>query len=368
VTEEARKAQEAGRRVAPSVDEFLLGHIRDSPGERFGPIVRSAVGTCHVSRATAAIRLARLVRLGEVVLLPNRTYMIPGVGVPVARPVVETRWFEESYRLGVDGSAELTLRQEFRVVSGRLEHVGLTFGTSPTRIDWWCSAGAKEVAPPPAGRSGASTRYRFDFDQPLTAGDPSWQRFEAAVVLPHTSRLWRSSPLTGANRAPTEDANWESLFMQTLSQSPRFEERFASGAWLRLQIRFPDGYPVEQSQFRVLYETETNWRDTPEEVRIAQLSTIPGSWGGFRQDGALLSLCLQDPELDRRYEIRWLLPSIEQGNRWLAAESRKLLSFTRPKGPRLAAQPRRARRPVRPSRQRGQQGLSSVELDRARSG
>jgi hypothetical protein len=294
---------------------FLLRYLDGNPGQRFGPLVRAIVARSGLSRATVAHHLAELVRLGDVARRADGTYVVARGGTPVGRPVLEVKWQERVYHLYPDGRAVEFLQQEFRVVWGRLEHLEFIFRTAPGSYVWWSSwrsrARSVAIAPrdPPSG-------LLFEFQEPLTPRDPSWQRFRLTLELPGFSQMSQLGVNRPVSNSPKESPLRESVFTATPSSMLWMQQRFATPSHLHLEVHFPQRYPLPDTKPLVRYETELRHSDSEELDRLTRLSSDPAGQNGFRRAGSAVSLSVPSPVLDRRYEIQWTLPAASPSARW----------------------------------------------------
>jgi hypothetical protein len=311
------------------IDSFLIQHIRDNPGTRFGAIVQAAQSSRRISRAAAAKHLSRLVRFGDVRLLPDHTYIIGESTASTSRATTEDRWLNQVVIIRPDGSARLVLEQEFRVVLGQLDHLEFVDPKAPRQFIWWCTA-AGHLTKLAAMR--APTRlptHNLGFTIPLTARNPAWQRVCQNLDLPHWYRMaYSPRPRSSTSRGRGEPEH-ESESITYLSQDRRLGHRLTSDAHLRLQVVLPEGYPVGPARFRVHFVTEPGVVDSAEEMRLAKLGDDESRQEGFRRAQGILTLSVPRPRLDRRYEIEWTLPTTTERSRWLTAESRRLSGLAR---------------------------------------
>jgi hypothetical protein len=311
------------------VEWFLVQHLRAHPGLSFGAIIQAASSECGVSRTTAARYLSQLVRFGEVTLLPNRRYFVGGVDAPVARPTVETRWYEEVYTLFPDGSAEQYTNQEFRIVSGRIEHLEVNYSRPPEQFEWWTDLPAKASRIPSSREPNRMYSVRLDLAQTLSAREPHWHRLRTNA---RQARWCRMAQGTWTERGAFEMpkvVTHGTASVQTPSQSRRFSERYSSKGQMRLQVGFPEGYPFGPARVHVRFETESSRTDAAEEARLKSLSEDPMRQEGFRRTASGVSLSVPDPQLDRVYEVEWQLPTVVQLDRWLVAQGKRMSALAR---------------------------------------
>jgi hypothetical protein len=305
------------------IESFLTRHLRANPGLGFGAIVRAASSECGISRTTAARYLALLVRYGEVSLSPDRRYYAQGADVPMARPVVESRWYGETYTIFPDGSAIQVMEQEFRVTAGRIEHLELSYPRAPREFDWWSTLAAKASRVPASRDPNRLYTVRLDLAQPLGARDPQWHRLRASAELPHWCRTAQGPLHSRGAFAKPEVVTNASAAVSTPSQSARFGERYTPDGRIRLEVNFPEGYPVGASRLHVRYELESQKIDPVEEKRLRALQEDPWRQEGFHRVGSKLILSVPSPILDRTYEIEWELPTVAAWNRWRESQGRR---------------------------------------------
>ncbi|MCI4323195.1 MAG: hypothetical protein L3K03_04135 [Thermoplasmata archaeon] len=300
------------------IESFLVRKVRAKPGLGFSAIVDAAQVTCHVSRATAARHLSRLVRFGDVTLLPDRTYVIGESATPGPRPTLELRWVESRTFIRADGTAWSSVDQEYRVASGTLHHFDF-FRPKPHRHILWWSTAPSHVSRIPAGPGhGLQGTHRVEFDPPLSSRNATWQRMHLAEEFPRRYRMMQG-PLgaSAESTAPGEGAQ-EADNLEVHSQRSNFAQRFSSDARLRLQVVLPTGYPIGAAESRIAFPTRPDRMDPAEQLRVDTLSQASRHFEGLRRSGSTLTLSVPRPRLDRRYEIRWTLPTAAGRDRWLA--------------------------------------------------
>jgi hypothetical protein len=302
-----------------TVEAFLVEYIRSHPGLRFGVIVQATQQACRSSRATTAKHLARLVRFGELVLLPDHTYVRGEPTSATARATLEYRSMNTTLIISASGSAQALLEPTFRVVAGELDHMEFQFPYSVRHPRWWRTMAGQEgrLPDPPPSRTNT---YRLDFGTPLTARRPVWQSICLSLVIPGAFRMSRPSSIATRKGAGRESATRETLDVPVSSQGRRFGRCFAPDARLRQQAIFPIGYPVGAARGRVLYLTEPDRRDTEEEARIEKLAENRGYLDGLHRVENMLSLSVPRPRLDRIYGVEWDLPTRPQFDHWRARE------------------------------------------------
>ncbi|MCI4323373.1 MAG: hypothetical protein L3K03_05060 [Thermoplasmata archaeon] len=305
------------------LDSFLKAYVAANSGRRLGDIVQAGQREYRVSRRTIARRLSRLVRFGEVTILPNHTYAETEATASATRALVELRWFDAIFVIQPDGGARVFHHEEFRVVSGQLDHVEFNQPRRPQQFIWWFSS-AGHASMIPAHRSLSNVMsHHVEFVTPLSARKPTWQRlsvnrsFSAGYRMAHTPRSGRRDP-RGWDEAATES---ESLQVQ--SQGRRFGQRLTSDAHLRMQVVLPERYPIGPVRCRVRFVTEPGRVDSAEETRLSKLQSDDARQDGLRRFGSTLTLSVPHPLVDRHYQIEWTLPTVAQRNRWLAARRRR---------------------------------------------
>jgi hypothetical protein len=307
---------------ADPVDTFLKEHVRAHPGLRLAAIVQACQRNFGVTRRTVARHLARLVRFGELTLLPEHTYVITEPAASTSRAVIELRWFDAAFIINPDGTARVFHNEEFRVVSGQLDHLEFNHPKPPRQFIWWCTSPGRATRIPARRSLSQVVSYHLQFVAPLTARDSAWQWlsvnriFSRGYSMAYTSRSAR--PADGGDA----DGAVESESVQIQSQGRRFGQRVSPDAHLRLQVMLPEGYPVGPVRSRVRFVTEPTRIDTSEETRLTKLRGDESSQDGFRRSGTAMVLSVPHPLLDRHYMIEWGLPTVAQQKRWLLAQRR----------------------------------------------
>jgi hypothetical protein len=331
----------ASNPLPTDTDSFLLQYIRSNPGVRFGALSRATQLACHVSRATATRRIARLVRFGEVTLLPDRTYVAGGSTTPPSRAVMEIHWTDDAVVIRPDGSSRDFVRREFRVVSGQLDHILINHPGPVRQFIYWSTTAGRMKWVPASRTPSRQGKHLFSFAAPLTARTTTWQRMSWTTEFPKLYRM-AYTPKSGAPRSGAEgETARESEAVEFETESRRFEHRFSPEAHLRLQIVFPEDYPIGPARCRVRFGTEPNRFDVIEERRLAKLSGDRWRLDGMRRSGTTLTLSVPQPLLDREYEIEWALPTTTERVRWLTAQRRRLDSLLVRSAPRRANRSRR---------------------------
>jgi hypothetical protein len=305
------------------IDSYLIDHIRANPGLRFGALVRAAYEARDVPRTTTARHLSRLVRWGELILGPERTYIVGEPNDPTARTVLEVRWYNVAVIIRPNGNARIVSEEELRVVAGRLDHIEFNHPKQPRQFLAWTTAGGRITYLPAFDAPSRLSMHRIDFQAPLTARRSTWHRVCVSVEWPAWYRMAR--PPTGRGLAARTDSAWEFQSIEVGSLGRRFERRFSPDAMLRLQVVLPDGYPVGKTRCRVRFQTETDRIDVSEERRLAQLSKDELREDGLRRFAQTFTLTVPMPVLDRHYTIEWTLPRSADRRRWLAAQRRKMM-------------------------------------------
>jgi hypothetical protein len=304
------------------IDSYLLGYIRTKPGLGFSGIVRSAQLECAVSRATAARHLSRLVRFGEVTLLPNRTYVLGETAGSGPRPTVEVRWAQSTELISADGTCWSVVEQEYRVISGTLDHFDFLRPKPHRHFVWWSTSPSHWVRIPQRRSQGHHGTHRVEFDPPLTSRNATWQRMSLTEEFPREYRMAQSAGASRRRPTSSREDSEESESLEVGAQRSNFGQRLARDARLRLQLVFPEGYPVGAVRCRVNHFTTPDRVDTEEQQRVEALGELPSHSDGLRHSGSTISLSIPRPKLDRRYEIRWGLPTPAQRTRWLAGQHR----------------------------------------------
>jgi hypothetical protein len=312
----------AGEPVDTStLERFLLSYVGANPGCAFGPLVLAAQRSCHVARATAARHLARLVRFGELTLLPDRTYRLGEPTSPPDRPVVEVRWFSGMISVDPDGSARITTQRELRVISGRLPLLEFLEPPGARRFVFWTDA-AGRLSRVPASRSRLRRpSYRFEPESPLTARRTAWHRFVVHGDFAGAYQMVRAAGRPARRSAGRDESTRQSEEVSVTSQTPLYAQRLSPDAQLRLHVALPERYPVGRAHCWVRFANDPRRFDEAEEARVAALGRDRSHSDGLRQYGSTLVLSVPRPHLDRLYEIGWTLPRPEERRRWLASAS-----------------------------------------------
>ncbi|MCI4336601.1 MAG: hypothetical protein L3K17_05325 [Thermoplasmata archaeon] len=300
------------------LDTFLTNYVGSKPGVRFGELTQAAQVACQVSRGTAARHLARLVRYGDLTLLPDRTYLVGGPSASDLRPVLEIRWFEGTVTVHPDGSARVAFHREFRVISGQLDFFTFFSPKPPRQFVWWCTAASHATRIPDIRSQSREFTYRIEFEPPLSSRNAKWQRMHIDVELPTWYRMSRAPSREPGNAMPPGDAGWEAESIEVEAQARSYAQRVAPDAHLRLQVVLPPGYPSGRLRGRVSFQNKPSRTDPVEEARLAALELDRRGQGGLRRAGDAFTLSIPRPRLDRRYELHWALPTALQRTRWLA--------------------------------------------------
>ena len=232
------------------------------------------------------------------------------------RALVEIRWYEVSVIIAPDGSARMISEEEWRVVSGQLEHVEFNHPKRPRQFIIWCTAPGRLSRLPASQGPNLLSVDRIDFLSPLTARHAEWVRTCVNVEWP----AWYSmaapdSVKTRQGAAAGRAREFQSI--DVLSHGRRFSRRLAANAILRLQVMFPAGYPVGRVRSRVVHQTETEHSDDVEGKRLNDLSRDESSQHGLRRFGRTMTLSVPKPLPDRHYLIEWDLPTAAQRRKWL---------------------------------------------------
>jgi hypothetical protein len=330
-------ASDASEAEKNPVDRSLSRYIRTNPGQRFRSIVRASEAECGVSRATVARHLAKLVRFGDVGILPNRTYFVTGQAKDVGRPTVEYGDFSSTILIRSDGSSYEEMRRKFRVVSGHLGHFELTNPVTPHYIEWFSSVPARSVSSNNSPSSGFMSPFGLEFRKPITGRVADWQVLQCFGEIPRSYPMVESH---GARQRPGVVVRTASAGIYVPSEGPRLHSHLSKDAVAQLQVLFPPRYPIGRSRVRVQYLTERRMVDAAEEDRLKRLSSDPWQTAGFRKLETGLILTVPGPLRDRRYLIEWTLPTDQERNEWLRSESDRLRSMVRSppeSGPRPAS-------------------------------
>jgi hypothetical protein len=312
------------------VEAFIAEQVRSHPGSAFGALIHAIRAEFGVSRSTAARYLSDAVRYGEVARLPDQTYVASGLETYSTRPVVEVRRHHEIFLVEPKGSVTAFLEEEFRVVSGRLDHIEVRLPRAPRTPDWWLSWPSRASGVAPDNTPESVYTVRHDFFRPLTPRRTEWQQLYASFGAPHSYRMVRSARTQSSTSDPRRDPDYASESIEVRSELPRFRRRLAPDAHMRLQVILPEGYPHGAIRCRVFLQTESNRRDPVEEERIDRLSADPASRDGVRQAGSKLLLTVPRPKIERVYWLEWELPTHAQRNRWLEHQSARLQRMIEP--------------------------------------
>jgi hypothetical protein len=312
------------------VEAFIATYVRSHPGSAFGVLIQALRTEFGVSRSTAARYLSDAVRYGEVARLPDQTYVASGLETYSTRPVVEVRRHHEIFLVAPNGRVTAFLEEEFRVVSGRLDHIEVRLPRVPRNPDWWLSWPARASGVAPDNTPESVYTIRHDFFRPLTPRRTEWQQLYASFGAPHSYRMARSDRTLPSTSDPRRDPAYASEAIEVRSELPRFRRRLAPDAHMRVQVVLPDGYPIGSIRCRVFLQTESNRRDLLEEERVVRLTKEPASRDGLRRAGSIIVLTVPRPKIDRVYWLEWELPTRVQRNRWLANQSARLRRMIEP--------------------------------------
>jgi hypothetical protein len=305
--------------AARDVDSVLIRIVRARPGLEFGNIVRVAQVDHRIPRTTTARHLARLVRFGDLTRLPNRTYITSDSAPSIPRAVLEVRNYGMIIVIHPDGSARTFMQQEFRVVTGQLDHLEFFTISSVRGLSWWCSAAARGSRIPRSRSPTGQPSLRVDLQTPLVARKASWQWIYAEGDFREPYRM-AFNPTGAATKGAAPGAPTELEWIRINSQGPRFGRCVHADAHLRLQIVFPEGYPVKSTRCGVRLETDTTRTDLAEEARLAKLAEDEWHQDGLQRSRTAVTLSVPRPLLDRRYEIEWGLPTTRQRDLWLSGK------------------------------------------------
>lgn len=300
------------------IDAFLIQYIRDNPGLRFAAIVRATQGSCQVSRRTAAWHLSRLVTYGDLTLLPNRTYVAGDPAAPTARAIIEVRFIDGAVTIHPDGSSRVFLQSEFRVTSGRIDHLEFRWPKPSRRFVWWCTADSRWFRAPSAQVPDRVPTDYVRFATPLSSRDHAWQQYRLYADVPQRYSMARGAATVLRSKAVQSEVRCESEWLGLPNENLRYGHRLTSDAHFRLAVILPEGYPAGPIRCHVRLMPELDRVDSTEEIRVAALGDGEGRQEGLRRYGSMLILSVPRPRLDRRYEVEWALPSVAQRGRWLA--------------------------------------------------
>jgi hypothetical protein len=289
-----------------SLDSFLVEHIRRNPGLRYGAICKVAQTAFGVSRATVTRHLSQLVRFGDLVVRPSHQYDAKDTTIERARPLLEVRWRDETTVIYPDGTARVSLDQEFRVVSGELRHFDFDLPRPYRNVVWWCTAPSVLRQVPSNAVQEPRGTHRTEFVPPVSSRDKTWHR----ITLAHESirrpylRLPPKTPVGGHAAPIVTRRNSESTYVN--AQRVNFAQRFALNAILRLQVVLPESLSIRSATFRVLPTSSTDQVDSAEQGRLLALGRILRGHSGFRKSNSTITLSVPDPKLNRIYEILWI--------------------------------------------------------------
>jgi hypothetical protein len=311
------------------LDSFLLLHIRTNPGQGFGAIVQSAQAACRVSRTTAARHLSQLVRFGGLTLLPERTYVIADRAAANATAVADVRWSDYTVVINPDGSARIFIDQEWRVVSGEVDHIDFFSPKPPRRFIWWSSTAARLTRIPATRAVTRQTTHRLTWETPVTARDPAWQWYRLCYDLRPWYRMAFSPRALPRKVGVEPNPEFEFETVEVKSRARPFLQRLVPDAHLRLHVILPEGYPFGRVQCHVRLLAESDRFDGSEERRLARLEEDAWHQYGLQRCGTSFTLSVPRPLVDRHYEIAWSLPTAAKYAHWLAAVSRPRASRPR---------------------------------------
>lgn len=302
-----------------SIDDYLLEFIRTNPGRRFGEIVRAAQAALGISRRSSAWHLARLVRFGDLEVGADHSYAIGNPSVPNALPIVELRWYDQLHAIEPDGTTRYYVTREFRLLSGRMEHMEVYFDPPARLFSGWGSEASRNRQVSADEASTGRPAYFIEFARPLDSRDPKWHRVCFTAEIPREHPLFQATgPRSSAGPTTLSDRK-DRAWIQVPAQDVRFGRRLTSDSLMRLQVAFPLDFPMSRVRLRVRLLAQLDRFDSAEEARLTRFGE--GAWdlGGLRRLGSIVTLVVPQPLLDRRYEIEWTLPTKARFDRWLGA-------------------------------------------------
>ncbi len=303
-------------------ESFLVDFVRTHPALRHGAIIRAAQDSCGVSRATASRHLTRLVRFGDLTLLPDRTYVSGDSGAPPGMATMEVRWQERSVIVLPDGSVRIFSQREFRVISGEISFLAFPLSKPPSRFAWWSPVPARLSKVSPKAASGGHLTYYFTLERPFNAKSPAWNFFPLYFDVPRWYRMGQARRFRSRAGPAASDVSSEFESIEVLSEAPLFRQRFSPDAHLRLLVALPHGFPAGRVGLRVRLRSDPYACDRVEESRLARLSEVESTQEGLRRVGEVLTLTVPQPLLDRHYELFWELPTDEQRAQWMKGSVR----------------------------------------------
>jgi hypothetical protein len=301
------------------IDSFLRELVGAAPGLRYSEIARTTCEALGVAEVTVFRHLTRLIRYGELVVSPRRTYSVPAKPVSTSRAAESTRWYGTTIVLDAEGNMHDFTEREFRVVAGQLDHLEFNFVEPPSQFNLWCSHPSRVVEVPGSKTPSHRTMYRLEFQPPLRARDPEWTRYAGQVSLPRWYRMSSDPSVPSPAEHAGRRGRWETCTIQVPRYLPRFERILPDNARLFLQVVLPWGYPIGPVVSQVRFLSDERRVDEIESRRLDSLKGEAAGAGGFHRSGNVLSLAVPKPLSDRVYEIAWQLPTVARRERWLAS-------------------------------------------------
>jgi hypothetical protein len=236
-----------------------------------------------------------------------------------ARTAVELRRQDVHIVVHADGSAWTLSRQEIRVVSGELDHLEYDSGKFMRQFTWWSTAPAQLVRVSGSLLPSREPEWHLRFAEPLRARDAAWHWLYAEGEWPKRYYRMTYDPPSGAGKRPDPKLEREVESIVAVAQGVRFARRMSPDAHIRLQMVFPEGYPLGRVRLRVRVTPDRVRTDLDEERRIARLAHDAFHQDGLRRDRHAITLSVPHPLLDRDYAIEWGLPTNAQRDRWWAS-------------------------------------------------
>jgi hypothetical protein len=318
------------------IDTYLRELIGTTPGIRYSELARVTCRALGVAEVTVFRHLTRLIRYGELVVSPRRTYSVPVKPVSTGRASESTRWYGTTIVIDPEGNMQDFTEREFCVVAGQLDHLEFNFVEPPSQFDLWCSRPSRVIEVPSSKTPSHRYMYRLEFQPPLRARDVEWTRYAGRVSLPRWFRMSSDAVPQGRSDPQGSAGRWESCTIQVPRYLPRFERVLPSNARLFLQVVFPWGYPIGPAVSQVRFLSDERRVDESETRRLDLLATESAAAGGFHRSGNVLTLAVPRPISDRIYEVKWKLPTSARRVQWLTAQSPRA---PRNSGPRAHTRP-----------------------------